>query len=85
MNALRSLFCSLTIIVIFIVSAAESTFAQCPMCRASAEASIKEGSSVALGLNDGILYLLAMPYLVVATLAYLWYRNYRKNQSRSNG
>ncbi len=53
--------------------------AQCPMCKASAETSIKEGSTHALGLNAGILYLLLFPYLLCSVIFLLWYRNYRKS------
>ncbi|PSJ73632.1 hypothetical protein C7N43_28205 [Sphingobacteriales bacterium UPWRP_1] len=53
-------------------------FAQCPMCRAAAEANIKEGGKHALGLNAGILYLFVAPYLIVATIGFLWWRNHRK-------
>jgi hypothetical protein len=48
------------------------------MCKASAEASIKGGSNVAKGLNKGILYLLAMPYLLFTVIFFMWYKNYRK-------
>ena len=52
--------------------------AQCPMCKAAVESSIKSGQSNAgKGLNNGILYLLAAPYLFVGALGYFWYRNYR--------
>lgn len=57
---------------------AEPSFAQCPMCKASVEASMKEGSNVARGLNHGILYLLSMPYLIFCVLFLLWYRNWKK-------
>jgi len=50
------------------------------MCRASAETNLKAGGTVGKGLNDGILYLLAMPYLLVGTIGFLWYRNSKKNQ-----
>ena len=42
--------------------------AQCAMCRANAESSLKNdaGGSIARGLNKGILYLMAIPYLLLA-------------------
>ncbi len=52
--------------------------AQCPMCKAAVESSISNGQSNAgKGLNNGILYLLAAPYLVVGALGFLWYKKYR--------
>jgi hypothetical protein len=51
--------------------------AQCPMCKMSAEADLKNGGSTAAGLNRGILYLLAIPYLMIGGIGYLWWRNRR--------
>lgn len=45
---------------------ANSSFAQCAMCRANAESNLKNGGSIAKGLNSGILYLMAIPYLLLA-------------------
>jgi hypothetical protein len=55
--------------------------AQCPMCKTSVESGLKEGNTVGMGLNDGILYLLAMPYLLVGSVAFFWYRSYRKRKA----
>jgi len=44
-------------------------FSQCAMCKAAAESSIKSNpKSIAKGLNKGILFLMAIPYLVVAII-----------------
>lgn len=40
-------------------------FSQCAMCRANAESSLRNGSTIAKGLNKGILYLMAVPYLML--------------------
>lgn len=52
--------------------------AQCPMCRMSAESNLKSGGSAGRGLNRGILYMLAMPYLLVGTIGFVWWRNQRE-------
>jgi hypothetical protein len=44
----------------------------------SAESNLKDGGTEGKGLNTGILYMLSMPYLLVAGLGYIWYRNRRK-------
>ncbi len=49
--------------------------AQCPMCKMAAESNLDHGGTAGLGLNMGILFMLAMPYLIVATLAFVWYKN----------
>jgi len=72
------LFVLFLLILLFVFN--ESALAQCPMCKASAEASLKGGSSVAKGLNKGILYLLMMPYLLFSVIFLLWYKNYRKTK-----
>lgn len=58
---------------------AQVAHAQCAMCRATVENSISDGgTSLAAGLNTGILYLGAFPYLLVALIAFLWYRNSKR-------
>ena len=52
--------------------------AQCPMCRMSAESNLKSGGTAGKGLNAGILYMLATPYLLVGFFGYMWYRNRKK-------
>lgn len=56
----------------------ETALAQCPMCKASVESSMKEGSRIAVGLNKGILYLLLMPYLFYGVIFLLWWRKSRR-------
>lgn len=54
--------------------------AQCAMCRASLESSgdTSQGEAV----NDGIVYLMAIPYILVAVMAYVIYRMYAKKKER---
>lgn len=68
----------MTFVFIFLIHAEAS--AQCAMCRASVENSISENSDLfGASLNTGILYLFAMPYLLIGLIAFLWIRNSRKN------
>ncbi|MBP3943303.1 hypothetical protein J5U18_06965 [Sphingobacteriaceae bacterium WQ 2009] len=55
----------------------ETSTAQCAMCSLNAENATKEGNTQGKGLNDGILFLLAIPYLIAGGIGYLWYKNYR--------
>ena len=55
--------------------------AQCSMCTISAEQGTKNGNTQGKGLNSGIIYLLAIPYLLITGIGILWYRNYRKKIS----
>ncbi|MGL4629606.1 MAG: hypothetical protein ACRCVT_00265 [Leadbetterella sp.] len=53
--------------------------AQCAMCRASVETNLSEGRNViGSSINFGILYLLCVPYLLVAGLIWMWYRTGKK-------
>ncbi len=54
--------------------------AQCPMCRMSATNNLKDGGTAGKGLNSGILYMLATPYLIVGVIGYVWWRNRRKEE-----
>lgn len=58
-----------------------SSHAQCAMCTMSAEQSVENGNTQGRGLNKGILFLLAMPYLAVGAVGYLWYKKYRRKQA----
>lgn len=62
-------------IVLFICVSFFQASAQCAMCRAVLET--EEGQSAAQGINDGIVYLMAIPYVLVAGMAYFVYRKYR--------
>ena len=49
--------------------------AQCPMCKMGAETNLKNGGTAGKGLNAGILYMLAMPYILIGTFGYIWWKN----------
>lgn len=50
--------------------------AQCSMCRAVLES---EGDqSTAKGINDGILYLMIFPYLLIGGIGFFIYRSRKK-------
>lgn len=52
--------------------------AQCAMCTLNADNSTQNGNTEGNGLNNGILYLLAAPYLAVACVGFIWYKKYRR-------
>jgi hypothetical protein len=57
--------------------------AQCAMCRGTVESTVSNGRSVvASQLNLGILYLLVIPYLIVTSIGYLWYRNSKNEHGK---
>ncbi|MBC6996536.1 hypothetical protein QWY85_09535 [Neolewinella lacunae] len=67
----------ITVVVLLLLGGGE-LLAQCPMCRATAESNLANGGTEGRGLNNGILYLFFMPYLLIGTVAFLWWRNRKK-------
>ncbi len=57
-------------LVIFLFSV--QSHAQCAMCRAVLES--EESGVQAEAVNDGIVYLMAFPYVMVAIIGYVIYR-----------
>lgn len=63
-----------------IILSSTQVSAQCAMCTLNAENSVKEGNTAGNGLNSGILYLLAAPYIAVAGIGFIWYKKYQKRK-----
>jgi len=52
------------------------SFSQCAMCRAALES---EGNKTKVeAVNDGIVFLMAVPYIIVAVIGFAIYRMYFK-------
>lgn len=76
----RSKLIKLGILIVILFYVTIDISAQCPMCRAAASTNLANGGTEGKGLNTGILYMLALPYAIVATLGFLWWKN-RKNST----
>lgn len=62
------------IVVCVFLNTAQS-IAQCAMCKTSVESDLDSGKgSIATGLNTGILYLMAIPYLILMAGGYIFFR-----------
>lgn len=70
------------LIALFLITVSalvEPVAAQCPMCRGAVESAMKDKNNTkGKGLNKGILYLLATPYLAVALVGGAWWYNKKK-------
>ena len=66
------------ILLLVVLLLPEVVDAQCPMCRMTAESNLANGGDEGRGLNNGILYMLATPYLLIGLIGYVWWRNRRK-------
>ncbi len=51
---------------------------QCAMCKAVVESNLESGDDVGSGLNDGILYLMSAPYIVVILFGLFFFLQKRK-------
>lgn len=51
--------------------------AQCAMCTKTAQ---QLGEKPALGMNQGILYLMGAPFMIVGIIAYRWWKNQKEEQ-----
>ena len=67
-NSTSNILVSLSIVLI-----SQNANAQCAMCKAVVEANLESGGSIGAGLNDGILYLRAMPYISIIVVGLIWY------------
>ncbi len=56
----------------------KNTNAQCAMCRAVLESEV--GQSTAKGVNNGIVYLMIIPYILIGGLAFFLYRYLRNSK-----
>jgi hypothetical protein len=48
------------------------------------ESNAQNGGKQGNGLNRGIVYLLAAPYIAVAAIGFLWYKKYRRKNVNLN-
>tara|TARA_R110002073_G_scaffold56835_4_gene144334 strand:- start:8687 stop:8899 length:213 start_codon:yes stop_codon:yes gene_type:complete len=52
------------------------TNAQCAMCRAVLES--EEGQKTAEGINNGIIYLMLIPYILIGGIGFIIYRKLKQ-------
>jgi len=66
MYSMKSKVLLWVILILFISS--DVVYGQCSMCRAVLQS--EEGQATAKGINNGILYLMAIPYLLVGVVGW---------------
>lgn len=66
------------IIFLFILLLPALAEAQCAMCRAVLES--EDSKATAEGINEGILYLMVFPYLLIGGIAFFIYRSFRSKK-----
>jgi hypothetical protein len=55
-------------------------FAQCPMCKTALGSARDNGSDVGATLNNGIMYLLVLPYTIAMIFGIIYYNKWRKKR-----
>ena len=68
------------IIIILLLLYVVDLQAQCAMCKSVVESNMENGDTIGGGLNDGILYLMVMPYISLALIAFFWVRHNKKQK-----
>ncbi len=66
----------LSVLLIFLILSADIAFAQCSMCRAVLNSS--EAQETAKGINNGILFLMSIPYLLLIFVGWKVYSIFKK-------
>ena len=64
------------ILIFSLLILSSDAYSQCSMCRAVLES--EEGQSTAKGINNGILYLMAIPYFLVGLAGWKIYKILKK-------
>ena len=77
MNTIMRFLGIMVIAATLLVAKPDRTNAQCAMCTLTAENATENGNTQGKGLNKGILFLLAIPYLATVGVGVLWYKKYR--------
>jgi hypothetical protein len=67
--------------IVFLLLIDLTFYAQCAMCKATLESDLASGGTVGKGINNGILYLMIFPYLIVGVGGYFIYRHFKKNNT----
>lgn len=73
--AMKKTFLIIFLVLMLFPSLAE---AQCAMCRAVLES--EDSQAAAKGINDGILYLMIFPYILIGGIGYFIYRTLRRKK-----
>ena len=63
------------VLIFLLVIVSNYTSAQCAMCKAAVESNLETGGVKGAGLNDGILYLMSIPYILMLIFAIAFYYN----------
>ena len=69
----------IVIILFFLLILSDAAISQCAMCRAVLESGDQQ--EVAEGINNGIIYLMAIPYILIGGLGYFIFKTLKNRKS----
>ena len=76
------LLAHIALILVTFTWGGEFADAQCSMCKAVLESNMQSGEqATGKGINDGIIYIMFVPYILLATVGYFMYRHYKRTNS----
>ena len=65
------------LLLILAIAIPELLSAQCAMCKAVVESGDQK---LVEGVNNGILYMMGVPYLLMMVIGFAWYKRYSNSQ-----
>ena len=81
MKTFRIILLYISFLIVFSTST-QIASAQCAMCSLNAENSTKNGNEQGKGLNNGILFLLSIPFILGGGIGILWYTKFRNRAEK---
>lgn len=76
---MKKLVLLLTIFTLLIIGFSVEMQAQCSMCKAVLESNMQSGEdAVGKGINGGIMYIMFIPYILLAVAGFFTYKHYKK-------
>ncbi len=70
------------IFLLFLLATVSKLSAQCAMCKAVLESNMQSGEdAVGTGINEGIVYIMFVPYILVGIGIYLIFRHHKKTRN----
>lgn len=76
------IYAALVLTLLFCITPPGRTYAQCTVCRATVENSEGEKGELKKGVNNGILYLMGIPYIILVgtVILAIRYRRAKKEE-----
>lgn len=73
---------AILLLVLILFVGVEMVDAQCSMCKAVLESNMQSGEEAkGQGINEGIMYIMFVPYMLLGVVGYFMYRHYKKTNS----